>query len=112
METWTLGVALNVVLSLLLMGVLGYTVLSPRVRDGLVIKLGLVLMLLGLLGTVIQVLDGLTCDDTMQLLHSRTLILAGLLVAAGGFAWRVRQGKRRAGDVFGLPGGNRRETAP
>ena len=80
---------LNVVACMLLCLAALWAVLSPRVRDGIVIKLGLGLLALGFFGV------GVTLAGDLQawvLGRALGLVHLGLLIVAGGLAWRWRHG--------------------
>lgn len=84
---------LNVAACALLSGACAWAVLSPRVQDGIVIKLGLIAMQLGLMG-----LGAALAVDKEPAVIDRTLALlnTGLLTVAVGVWLRWR----RAGRVY------------
>lgn len=63
-----------------------WAVLSPRVRDGVVIKSGLILMALGLGALSLQHLAGVT--DSERISRALFMLLAGLMVVMVGVLWR------------------------
>lgn len=72
---------------------LGWCVFSERVRDGVVIKLGLVLMSLSLGVTAVELADGIQCTDLLPLNRARLLLYAGVAIVAAGYRWRLRRGE-------------------
>lgn len=72
-----------------------WAVLNPRINDGVVIKAGLIFMALGFSATAVALADGQTCSDLHVLGRAELLIHSGLLVVGLGFAWRIRDGRRR-----------------
>ncbi len=80
--------AANAFAALLLACICAWAILSPRVRDGVVIKLGLILMAIGYLVTVAQLADGMDCSDLQGLARSELLTRVGLLIVAAGWLWR------------------------
>ena len=90
--------AFNAAASLVLSAVCGWAILHPSVRDGIVIKVGLILVSLGMAGTALLLLEGLDPSDVWRLNHTRAVILAGMLITAGGLLWRVYRGQRRSSD--------------
>lgn len=78
---------LSGVTSLLCAALIGLVVLSHRVREGPVIKLGLILMVMGLLASGVIALKGF--DTAHGMLNAGLLMRCGLLVALLGYSWRV-----------------------
>ena len=76
--------------TLLLACFCAWAIFSPRVRDGVVIKLGLILMAIGYLVTVAQLVDGMDCSDLHGLARSALLTRVGLLIVVAGWLWRHR----------------------
>lgn len=79
-------------------------IVSTRVHDGVVIKVGLIGMALGFGSIALRLLDGLTNSDAAGLAKSLVLINAGIAVAIVGYLLRrVRAGHqvRRASDLVG-----------
>ena len=70
--------------SLLCALVLSAIVLSVHIREGLLIKIGLILMILGLIGSGLILIKGF--DSLNSLLHSGLLMRVGMLVSASGYA--------------------------
>ena len=78
---------LSGITSLVCAALISVVVLGRRVHEGPVIKFGLILMTVGLLGSGVISLKGF---DTMQGLWNSSLLLrSGLLIALVGYAWRV-----------------------
>lgn len=82
----------NGLASALLAMLLAWMVLTPQVRDGIVIKLGLISMALGFAATAWALLDGIDCSDANVMARAQGLINAGLVVVVLGAAWRLRAG--------------------
>ncbi|MBC7729137.1 MAG: hypothetical protein H7242_16310 [Microbacteriaceae bacterium] len=101
MHTYTYIIYFNAATALLLALLCAWAVLSPRVRDGIVIKLGLIGMSLGFFVTFWAVADGMDCDDLNALARAGLLTRGGLLIVIAGWAWRVAHtghALRRAND--------------
>ena len=85
---------LNALASLIAAAGLSYVVLSSRVKEGLVIKAGLVAMIFGLLGTAYFVLSGI--ESWRALWWCGFLLRGGLAVVIMGYLLR----RRRAGHAL------------
>ena len=72
--------------------VLSWAVLSHRVRDGVVIKLGLISMALGFGALSWQLVDGMGCTDLRPLNNAHALVHVGLAIVLVGYLLRTRQG--------------------
>lgn len=70
---------------LIAMALLG-AVLSPRVHDGVVIKVGLICMAAGFGAVALQMTDG---PNTTGLQRAILMINAGIAVVVIGYLWRV-----------------------
>lgn len=78
---------LSGITSLMCAALIGRIVLNPKVQEGLIIKLGLILMAIGLLASGVITLKGF---DTLHGLWNASLMLRiGLLIALLGYGWRV-----------------------
>lgn len=87
--------------------VLGYAILHPRVHDGIVIKAGLILMVLGFLALAMRLLAGLQHDESIGLSRSILLVNSGAFVVLAGYCVRrARAGepRRRASDFIPFDG--------
>jgi hypothetical protein len=104
MQSVVLGAAALVTLIMVL--ILTWAVLSTRVRDGIVIKLGLSLQVLAWLPMLRLQASGAEVVDMVTL--SRLLLLAnvGFAVVAGGLWWRKRCGAV-LDDLIDMPGTGR-----
>lgn len=97
------------VLSSLVALVLIWSVLSPRVRDGVVTKLGLICMALGhaSLAAQLRLIEFDSADTAVRgAVHAALLLSAGALVAAISILWRLvhpRHPKRRRSDWLSDP---------
>ena len=81
--------------------------LSPRVHDGIVIKLGLIGLALGFASHAWIVHDGIDYFDAVALARAQLLINAGMVVVIVGWLRRGRPGRphgpeRRASDFVEL----------
>ena len=85
---------LNGVISVAFSAVLVWGVLSPRVRDGVVVKFGMILMAIGFALSAALLLDGIDHADLIPLNRSRLLSHVGAVVAVVGWAWRMYRGER------------------
>lgn len=84
---------LNATASASIFGVIAWAIMTDRVRDGIVIKSGLILMALGFFGNACLQMNGVAPDDTRGLANCQMLINAGLLIVAVGWLWRTNGGK-------------------
>lgn len=73
-------------ISLFSMAVLTYIMLNPNIKEGLLTKIGLVVMIVGNLGTVLQIWSG--TDHFDALINSGLVLRVGLLIAALGILVR------------------------
>lgn len=96
----------NLVVCAVLALVLAVAVLSPRVRDGIVMKLGLMSMSLGFAITSFRLWDGWDCSDLQAEGRALAMIHIGVLLAALSYVLRSRNGRlklRRRTDWADLP---------
>ena len=63
-------------------------VLSTKIREGLPIKLGLIMMIVGLMASGLITLKGF--DDLEGLWNAALLLRTGLLIVVLGVIWRIR----------------------
>jgi sulfite exporter TauE/SafE len=70
-----------------------WAILSNRVRDGIVIKSGLILLALGCGVSAWHLFDGIGYDDLMALNRARLVTLAGMTVIGAGYWLRLRAGQ-------------------
>lgn len=107
-----------VVLSSLVAIVLMWAVLSPRVRDGVITKLGLICMALGHASLAVQLrlIEISDADPAVRgAVHAALLLSAGGLVVALSILWRLvhpRHPKRRRSDWIAAADSQRQETRP
>lgn len=76
-----------------------WAVMSHAVRDGVVIKLGLVAMSLGHAMVAFQLADGIGPTDLLALNRARFVCNAGFIVVVLGYVWRRRRGQTLADIV-------------
>lgn len=83
-----------------------WAVMSPRVQDGVIIKLGLIFVALGAGGLASALYDGLDSTDIHVLSHATLMLNVGLLVIVIGAVARLRSPgkKRRVSDWIPLDG--------
>lgn len=99
--------AVNFTAAILLVAVSTYAVLSPKVHDGVVIKLGLIFVALGAGGLASALYNGLDLKDIHALTHSTLLLNIGLLIVIIGGVLRLRtpatcERRRRVSDLVPL----------
>ena len=76
-------------------------ILSPRVHDGVVVKIGLICMALGFGAIALQLWRGIEANDLLSLERALLLVNAGLAVVIIGYLWRkakVHHPVRRSTD--------------
>lgn len=81
--------------------VASYGVLSTRVRDGVVVKIGLIFVALGFAGHAWVLYDGLDLTDVVAMARAQLLINAGGVIVGLGWAIRTAGGRhprRRTSD--------------
>lgn len=83
----------NIVACSVLAGALGWAVLSHRVRDGIVIKLGLICMALGEGVLAWHLVDGLVCSDLRATNNAQALVHLGLALVLVGYLRHLRAGR-------------------
>jgi len=83
---------LNAVLSLLLSAFAGWAIMSRCVKDGVIIKVGLVLLSLGSLAEFFLTLDP---GGLRALTAAHVTVSLGLLICVAGYLLRTRHHKRR-----------------
>lgn len=76
----------NVIMATVLAVALGWVMLSPSVDDGIVARLGMLLMVLGLGGVALRELEG--TDSWIGLQASLRMIFIGGAIVLGAVAWR------------------------
>ncbi len=68
-------------------------IVSTRVNDGVIVKVGLICMAMGFGSIAMRMFDGLTNSDAAGLAKSLVLVNTGVAVSILGYLWR----KARAG---------------
>ena len=76
-------------------------------RDGIVVKVGLVAMSTGHGIAAMHLVDGIAQADLMGLNRARFVSNLGLLLVLGGYWWRHSRGERIEHIVPSLSGGDR-----
>lgn len=95
--------ALNVGACTLLAALSAWAVLSPRVRDGVVIKVGLIFAAQGFAGLGLALAVG---HPFVIIVRALGLLHVGLLIVVCGWIWRMRRegnSQRRVSDWMDLP---------
>lgn len=82
----------NTLMSMVLAALAGWAVMSHRVRDGVVVKSGLILVAVGFIGAALVALDS---GDHNSLASAHALVYVGLLVCALGYLLRSRRHRTR-----------------
>lgn len=82
---------LNVLACVLLASGATWAVLSPTVKDGVVVKIGMILIALGFASTAVLLSE----DRLWALNRALALVHAGILVVGLGYALRTRGGRRK-----------------
>lgn len=77
-----------------------WAILSNRVRDGIIIKAGLILLALGCAVSAWHLFDGIDCSDLMALNRARLVTLCGMSVVAVGYWLRLRAGQTIADMIL------------
>lgn len=72
-----------------LCAICGYVIVHPRIHEGVVVKLGLIMLALGAFGVCASVPRMADVPELRPLLHALTLGNVGVSVAAAGIAWRI-----------------------
>lgn len=80
---------------------LTWAVFTRRVRDGIVIKVGLIATALGLGATAMMLADAGLCIDSTALERARLVVHAGLGLVLAGY-WRHRRAGRTICDLVDL----------
>lgn len=83
----------NAIGSASIAAVSAWAILSQRVRDGIVIKSGLILLAMGCGISAWHLIDGIGCDDLMALNRARLVTLCGMSVVGFGYWLRLRAGQ-------------------
>ncbi|MGA0608817.1 hypothetical protein [Caldimonas sp. KR1-144] len=84
----TLLALINAAACGLIAAVLLWAILSPRVHDGIVIKVGLIGLCAGFGSIALRMVDGLKADDLVGMARSILLINAGIAVVILGYLLR------------------------
>ncbi len=83
----------NSSISLVLSLVIGWTVMSKHVKDGVIVKIGLICLSIGFLAAwMITLQSGYKNSDALEVVHC--LIYTGMAVCIGGYKWRTHDGGR------------------
>lgn len=82
----------NTFMSVLLASLAGWAIMSHRVRDGVIVKAGLICVALGFLGAALVSIDN---GDHNSLASAYALVFVGLLICAVGYLLRSRRHRSR-----------------
>jgi hypothetical protein len=99
---------INLASSCALAALAAWAVLSPSVRDGVLVKLGLILLAMGHGIAALHLAGGIDQADLMGLNRARFVSNLGLLVVVLGYGWRHRRGERLPDLLPGLLHDDRR----
>jgi hypothetical protein len=97
--------AINVSFYLIACVICGWAILSPRVRDGTIGKIGLMCCSVGFAAMAIKMSDGFASDDLWAIANVMVLINIGAALLAAEWAWRsfrARRVLRRMSDWMDL----------
>lgn len=94
-------VAANVLFNLALAVLFTWAVMSTKVRDGVLIKLGLMCMAVGHGMVAWHMIDGMVCSDLAPLTRARFVSHLGVGIALFGL-WRRVRGGASLGDLVQL----------
>ena len=84
---------INLATSCILAALAAWAVMSPNVRDGIVVKAGLILLSTGHAIAAAHLFGGIEAADLMGLNRARFVSNAGLLVVVLGYWWRHSRGE-------------------
>lgn len=83
----------NASASFIIAAVMTVGILSQKFEDGVVIKSGLILMVIGFFITGFHLIDGIDCPDLLALNRARAMTNIGMIVAIVGYLFQARKGK-------------------
>lgn len=111
-----LAAIVNALVSAVLCAASGYAVVSPRVRDGILAKIGLVAISIGFGVSAVALMASPGCDGAVTIGRAHMMVHVGLLVVAAAWCVRVRRHRRvlrRASDFVDREDvGGPRHTTP
>lgn len=90
------AIFLNGLFSAVVLGFLLWAIFSDRVRDGIVIKSGLIVMMIGFAVRVGAMFLGLSEVDDRMLIGTELLVSSGMLICVLGYCLRVRRTGHRS----------------
>lgn len=90
----------NACLALMVSVGAGYIVLSPRIDDGIVPKVGLCILSLAQFSTAVMLMDGSIDGDALGLLKAQTCTRVGLIVLGLGVIWRHSEIRQKVSVFF------------
>lgn len=93
-------IAINVVCAAALCLIIGWVIVTPRIHEGPIIKIGLVMLSCSLFG-ISALLPSLADEPLMRpFVHALLIGNCGIVIAVGGLAWRIwRRPEARAAAV-------------
>lgn len=100
-----LAAIVNALVSAALCAASGYAVVSPRVRDGILAKLGLVAISIGFGVSAVVLMASPGCDGAATIGRAHMMVHVGLLIVAAAWWIRVKRHRRvlrRASDWMDL----------
>lgn len=72
-----------------------YAVLSPKVHDGIIVKLGLAQMALGFMVSTYALANGIDCTDVQTLDRAIALVNSGAITVVVGYLLRTGYGRKK-----------------
>ena len=91
---------INAVLAIIVSAGAGFAVLWPKVRDGVIVKLGLCTVSLAQFASGFMLIDGTIEGDTVGLLRANMCSCVGLLIIGAGLLWRYTETHARISHFF------------
>lgn len=80
-------------ISFLCCGALSVVILHRGIKEGVVIKTGLILMMFSCFATGALTFGGL--HSAVGVWHANVMLRAGILIVIAGYAWKVKYGRDR-----------------
>lgn len=91
---------LNAGLALIVSIGAGFIVLSHRINDGIIPKIGLCILSLAQFATAVMLADGSVDGDTIGLLRAQTCTRVGMIVVGLGIIWHHSELRQRVNLFF------------
>jgi hypothetical protein len=91
---------LNTLLAMTVSVGAGVIVLSDKIQEGLIQKIGLCILSLAQFATAVMLMDGTPDGDTIGLLRAQTCTRIGLVVLGLGVFWQYSEARKKASVFF------------